>query len=211
MKKFPAFHKTKGLLLCSHKHTASLYPEPDERTNFSILDLFSRVRSEIAQSIEPKSLSASIHDASSETLWFLRPFKDFQQTMYGVQNRVISDFMQWPKTREDQKNSVHTAKPSFPKFHLISFHLHLGFPCSLFPSGFWTKFFMHVCLPHACYISYPSSPPWFHRSNISWGIQIMELTIMHFPSVSSHFIAPRYKYSPKHPVYKHPQSMFFLI
>jgi hypothetical protein len=33
----------------------------------------------------------------------------------------------------------------------------------------------------------------------------MKLLIMQFPSVSRHFIPPRSKYSPQHPVLKHPQ------
>jgi hypothetical protein len=33
---------------------------------------------------------------------------------------------------------------------------------------------------------------------------------MQFPRISRHFISLRSKYSPKHPVLKHPQSMFLL-
>jgi hypothetical protein len=34
---------------------------------------------------------------------------------------------------------------------------------------------------------------------------------MQFPPISLHFIPPRPKYSPQHPVLKHPQSMFLNI
>jgi hypothetical protein len=36
------------------------------------------------------------------------------------------------------------------------------------------------------------------------------LLIMQFPPISRHFISPRSKYSPQHPVLKDPQSMFLL-
>jgi hypothetical protein len=44
---------------------------------------------------------------------------------------------------------------------------------------------------------------------IVWqSVQVMKLLIMQFPLIYSHFISLRYKYSPQHPVLKHPQSMF---
>jgi hypothetical protein len=36
----------------------------------------------------------------------------------------------------------------------------------------------------------------------------MKLLIMQFSQTSCHFISLRSKYSPQHPVLKHPQSMF---
>jgi hypothetical protein len=36
----------------------------------------------------------------------------------------------------------------------------------------------------------------------------MNLLIIQFPSISRHFIPPRSKYSPQHPVLKYPQSVF---
>jgi hypothetical protein len=38
--------------------------------------------------------------------------------------------------------------------------------------------------------------------------QVMKLLIMQFSPISRHFISLRSKYSPQHPVLKHPQSMF---
>jgi hypothetical protein len=35
----------------------------------------------------------------------------------------------------------------------------------------------------------------------------VKLLIMQFPPISRHFIPPRSKYSPQHPVLKHPQSI----
>jgi hypothetical protein len=39
----------------------------------------------------------------------------------------------------------------------------------------------------------------------------MKLLIMQFPPIFRHIIPPRSKYSPQHPVLKHPQSMFLPI
>jgi hypothetical protein len=65
------------------------------------------------------------------------------------------------------------------------------------------------CRPHSCYIPCPSHLLSLDHSNCIWrGVQVMKLLIMQFPSVSRHFISPRSKYSPQHPVPKHLQSMF---
>jgi hypothetical protein len=48
-----------------------------------------------------------------------------------------------------------------------------------------------------------------HPNNILWRVQIMELLITRFYLASCHFIPLRSKYSPKHPVLKHPQSVLF--
>jgi hypothetical protein len=39
-------------------------------------------------------------------------------------------------------------------------------------------------------------------------VQIMKLLIMQISPTARHFIPLRSKYSPQHPVLKHPQSMF---
>jgi hypothetical protein len=58
-----------------------------------------------------------------------------------------------------------------------------------------------------CFMSHPSHSPWYDRpQNIWWRVQIMELLSMHFFPPSCHFIPLRSKYSPKHPVLKHPQK-----
>jgi hypothetical protein len=40
------------------------------------------------------------------------------------------------------------------------------------------------------------------------GVQVMKLLIMQFSAISRHFISLRSRYSPQHPVIKHPQSVF---
>jgi hypothetical protein len=57
--------------------------------------------------------------------------------------------------------------------------------------------------------SHPSHPPWYgHINNICLGVQIMKIITMKFPT-SCHFLPLRSKYSPRHPVLKHLQSIFF--
>jgi hypothetical protein len=59
-------------------------------------------------------------------------------------------------------------------------------------------------------MSNTSHPPWlYHPNNIWRRVQMMELLIMQFSAASRHFIPFRSKYSPKHPVLKQPQSVFF--
>jgi hypothetical protein len=52
----------------------------------------------------------------------------------------------------------------------------------------------------------PSHPPWLDHSNYVWRrVQIMKLLIMQFSLASCHFISFWSKYSPQHPILKHPQ------
>jgi hypothetical protein len=56
---------------------------------------------------------------------------------------------------------------------------------------------------------YPSNPPWLNHSNYTWKrVQVMKFVIKQFSSNCRHFISLQSKYSPPHPVLKHPQSMF---
>jgi hypothetical protein len=60
-----------------------------------------------------------------------------------------------------QVNPVHTTLSYFSKIHLIlTSHLRLGLPSSLFPSGF----------PHACYMPWPSRHPLLNHYNYIWRI-----------------------------------------
>jgi hypothetical protein len=65
-------------------------------------------------------------------------------------------------------------------------------------------------LPHTCYMPRLSHSSQFsHSSNTEWGVQIMKLLIMLFSPLPCHLVPLRPKYSPKHPILKHPQSAFF--
>jgi hypothetical protein len=70
---------------------------------------------------------------------------------------------------------------------------------------------VHVSpLSHACHMPRPPHSPWFDLpNNILWWVQIMKLQIVQFTPFSRCFIPLRSKYSPPHPVLKHPQSMLF--
>jgi hypothetical protein len=59
-------------------------------------------------------------------------------------------------------------------------------------------------------LSLPISTPltllfWLYLARV----QVMENLIMPFSPTSYYFIPIRFKYSPQHPVLKHPQSVFF--
>jgi len=62
----------------------------------------------------------------------------------------------------NQKNLVQTIPPYFSEIHSnIIFHLFLGLPRGLFPSGSPTKTLLCIPhLPHACFTRCPSYPPW---------------------------------------------------
>ena len=64
-------------------------------------------------------------------------------------------------------------------------------------------------LPHTCYMPQPfHSSRLFHSNNIRWGGQIIKLLIIEFSPFSCYLVPLRPKYSPQHPILKHPQAMF---
>jgi hypothetical protein len=52
------------------------------------------------------------------------------------------------------------------------------------------------------------SSRFYHTHNSGWGVQIIKLLIMRF-SPLPYLVSLRAKYSPQHPILKHPQSTFF--
>jgi hypothetical protein len=103
-----------------------------------------------------------------------------------------------------QMHPVHTFPLDFTKIHsdiifpyASSFsEWSLPLSCKIFVCVF------HVS--HACYM-HPSHHPWFDRCNNVWrSVQVMKLLIMQSSSASHHFLPLRSKYSPQHPVLKHP-------
>jgi hypothetical protein len=93
---------------------------------------------------------------------------------------------------------------------ILSSHLHLVCRVVL-PFKFSNQ--NTVCishLSHACYITRPSYLPWFdHPNNSWWRLQVMKLLIMQSSPVSRHLLPLRSKCSPRYPVLKHCQSVFF--
>ena len=98
---------------------------------------------------------------------------------------------------------------SWKSILILSSHLSLGLPSGLFPSGFPTKTPYAPLLypPHTCYIPRPSHSSWFyHPNNIWWAVQITKLLIMQFSPLPCYLVPLRPKYSPQHPVLRHPKS-----
>jgi hypothetical protein len=78
-------------------------------------------------------------------------------------------------------------------------------PSGFFPSG---SPLPSPCVLHALPIS-PSLSWSLGHYNYSWRtVQVAKLLVMQFSPTSYHFIPVWYKYSPQHPVLKHPQSTF---
>jgi len=64
-------------------------------------------------------------------------------------------------------------------------------------------------LPHTCYMPRSSHSSRFdYPNNIWWGILLSKLLIMHFSLLINHLIPLKVKYSPQHPILKHPQPTF---
>jgi len=64
-------------------------------------------------------------------------------------------------------------------------------------------------LTHKCYMPRPShSSRFYHLKSIGWGEQIIQLLIMQLPPLLSYLVSPKPKYSPQHPILKHPQCTF---
>jgi len=63
-------------------------------------------------------------------------------------------------------------------------------------------------LPHACYIPRPPHSRFDRPNNIGWRVQIIKLLIVYFSPLPSYLVPLRPKYSPQHPIPKHPQAKF---
>jgi len=85
---------------------------------------------------------------------------------------------------------------------ILSSHLSLGLPSGPLPSGFPTT----CLLPHTCYMPHPFHSSRFDRPNtIWWRVNIIKLLIMKFSPLPCYLVPLRPKYSPQHPILKHPQ------
>ena len=64
-------------------------------------------------------------------------------------------------------------------------------------------------LPHTCYMPCPSHSSRFdHPNNTGWAVQIIKLLTMWFSTLLCYLVLPRPKYSPQHPILKHPHPTF---
>jgi hypothetical protein len=81
--------------------------------------------------------------------------------------------------------------------HSVSSHLRQSLPSSKSSiSVFRQKFCVHFSAPRACYMPFPSHPPWpGHLNTIWWRVQIMKLFIMYFLFLFTYyspFLRPKY-------------------
>jgi hypothetical protein len=122
----------------------------------------------------------------------LKNFPKFYGTrrFIAVLTRALRWSLSWTK-------SIQSITP-YPIHFIIIPHLRLSLPCGLFPSGFPTKILYAFSFHHACYMPYPSYPPWLHHSNYTWRrAQVMKLLVMQFFPTSRHFISLQCKHSPQ--------------
>ena len=99
----------------------------------------------------------------------------------------------------------HTHSTSWRSILILSSHLGLGLPSSLFPSRFPTKtLYTPLLSKYTCYTPRPSPSSWFdHLNNIWWGIRIIKLLIMSYSSLPCFLVSFKPNYLPQHPVLKH--------
>ena len=88
---------------------------------------------------------------------------------------------------------------------ILSTHLRLFLPSSLFPIGFPTKNLYtpspHSYLPHA---GLSHSSRFNHPQNIGSGVKIIQLFDKQSPPLPRYLVPPRSKHSPQHHILKHP-------
>jgi hypothetical protein len=89
---------------------------------------------------------------------------------------------------------------------ILSSQIHASFKV-LFLSDFIIKF-LYTLPPYMLHVPPISSSIISYHSNTWQGVQVINLSIMQFSLVSSHFIPLRPKYFPQYPVLEHPQPTF---
>jgi len=91
---------------------------------------------------------------------------------------------------------------------ILSSHLRLGLPSGSFPQVSPPKPCIHLSSPHTCYMPRPYHSSLFdHPNSIGWAIQIIKL-LMKFSPLPCYLVPHRPKYSPQHPILKHPKPTF---
>ena len=118
--------------------------------------------------------------------------------------------------------SIHKRPPPFPilcqldpvnapRSHFLKIHLNIILPFTP-GSSKWSlslgfpppKPLCTSPLPRTCYLSFPSHSLFDHPNNVWCAVQIMKLLIMYFSPLPCYLVPPSPKYSPQHPILKHP-------
>ena len=100
---------------------------------------------------------------------------------------------------------VHTSHPtSWRSILILSSYLLVSFS-QVSPPKPCIRLSCHPYALHAPPISFFSIN---HPNNIGWGIQIIQLLVMQAPPLPCYPAPPRFEYSPKHPILKHPRPAF---
>ena len=109
-----------------------------------------------------------------------------------------------------QLDPVHTPTPNLLKIHCniiltSTFRSPKWFLSLRFPQQYpvYTPF----PPPHALYAP-PISSRFYQPKNIGWAVNIMKLPIMYFSPITCYLVPLSPKYSPQHPILKHPQPSF---
>jgi hypothetical protein len=111
-----------------------------------------------------------------------------------VLTRALHRSLFWARSIQPIPPNPISLRPTL----ILSTYLRLGLPSVLFPSECPTNiphaFLFFPLILHALPIS----------SSLTWSVQVMKLLSIQFSPTSRHFISLVSKYSPQHPVLKHP-------
>jgi hypothetical protein len=110
--------------------------------------------------------------------------------IWGFNSGVVEDSSRTCRRLGEWFPTFHTLPPNFA---MINFNIILPSMPRSYKRSFPFTFYNQNSY------TFQSDDP----SNVSWGVQIMKLLIMHFSPASCHFLALRFKYPPQHCVFKH--------
>ena len=111
----------------------------------------------------------------------------------------------WPQTYQSSPRTPLPPGISWRNILILFSHVSLGLPSSLFPSGCHQNPVCPSPLPHLCYMHCPSQ----YDYNEQFLVRSTDHAAPHY-SISSIPLLPHPchpKYSPQHPILKHPQPM----